>query len=105
VAIAIIAVAVAATRKIFTPKEAAGAEKSVAVLPLANLSGDKSNDYFGEGLAEEITGALTKAGLRVIGRSSAVALTAKGMSAGEIARQLHVSSVLQGSVQRSGDRV
>ena len=105
VAVALIAVAVAATREFFIPKEAAAADRSVAVLPLANLSGDKSNDYFGEGLAEEITGALTKAGLRVIGRSSAVALTAKGMSAGEIARQLHVANVLQGSVQRSGDRV
>jgi serine/threonine-protein kinase len=105
VVVALIAVAIAATRKLFTPKEAAAADRSVAVLPLANLSGDKANDYFGEGLAEEITGALTKAGLRVIGRSSAVALTAKGMSAGEIARQLHVAHVLQGSVQRSGDRV
>ena len=105
VALIAVAVAVAATRKFLTPKEAVAADRSVAVLPLANLSGDKANDYFGEGLAEEITGALTKAGLRVIGRSSAVALTAKGMSAGEIARQLHVANVLQGSVQRSGDRV
>ena len=105
VAVALIAVAIVATRQFLAPKEAVAADKSVAVLPLANLSGDKANDYFGEGLAEEITGALTKAGLRVIGRSSAVALTAKGMSAGEIARQLHVANVLQGSVQRSGDRV
>jgi serine/threonine-protein kinase len=105
VAVALVAIAVAAARKLFTPKDAAAADRSVAVLPLANLSGDKANDYFGEGLAEEITGALTKAGLRVIGRSSAVALTAKGMSAGEIARQLHVANVLQGSVQRSGDRI
>ena len=80
-------------------------DKSVAVLPLTNLSGDKANDYFGEGLAEEITGALAKAGLHVVGRSSAFALSAKGMGAGEIARQLHVGNVLQGSVQRSGDQV
>lgn len=80
-------------------------DRSVAVLPLANLSGDKANDYFGEGLAEEITGALAKAGLRVVGRSSAFALSAKGMSAGAIGRELHVGNVLQGSVQRSGDRV
>lgn len=83
----------------------AAVDKSVAVLPLANLSGDKANDYFGEGLAEEITGALAKAGLHVVGRSSAFALSAKGMGAGEIARQLHVGNVLQGSVQRSGDQV
>lgn len=80
-------------------------DRSVAVLPLTNLSGDKANDYFGEGLAEEITGALAKAGLRVVGRSSAFALSAKGLGAGEIAKQLHVGNVLQGSVQRSGDQV
>jgi serine/threonine-protein kinase len=105
VAVVLLAVAAAAARRFLAPKDAAAADRSVAVLPLANLSGDKANDYFGEGLAEEITGALTKAGMRVIGRSSAVALTAKGMSAGEIARELHVANVLQGSVQRSGDRV
>ncbi|MGK2963673.1 MAG: protein kinase domain-containing protein [Gemmatimonadaceae bacterium] len=80
-------------------------DQSVAVLPLENLSGDKANDYFGEGLAEEITGALAKAGLRVVGRNSARALSAKGMGAGEIARELNVGNVLQGSVQRSEDQV
>ncbi|MEO7368947.1 MAG: hypothetical protein ABIZ36_13395, partial [Gemmatimonadaceae bacterium] len=55
--------------------------------------------------AEEITGALAKAGLRVVGRSSAVALFSKGAGVGEIANQLHVRNVLQGSVQRSKDRV
>ena len=95
----------AAVKKFYGPDAASPADRSVAVLPLANLSGDKANDYFGEGLAEEITGALAKTGLRVVGRSSAFALSAKGMSAGEIARQLHVGNVLQGSVQRSGDRV
>jgi serine/threonine-protein kinase len=80
-------------------------DRSIAVLPLANLSGDKSNDYFGEGLAEEINSALSKAGLRVVGRSSAIAMAARGMSASEIARQLHVGNVLQGSVQRSADRI
>jgi len=80
-------------------------DRSVAVLPLRNLSGDKANDYFGEGLAEEITGALSKAGVRVIGRSSAGAMAARGMDAREVARQLGVGSVLQGSVQRAGDNV
>ena len=86
-------------------RSVAPTDKSIAVLPLANLSGDKSNDFFGEGLAEEITGALTRAGLHVIGRSSALTLANKGLGAAEIARQLHVSNVLQGSVQRSGDQV
>jgi eukaryotic-like serine/threonine-protein kinase len=80
-------------------------DRSTAVLPLANLSGDKANDYFGEGLAEEITDALSKAGVRVIGRSSAGALAAKGLDAGEIAKQLGVAYVLQGSVQQAGDHV
>ena len=95
----------AAATKVFSRAGKPTADRSVAVLPLANLSGDKANDYFGEGLAEEITGALANAGLRVVGRSSALALSAKGMSAREIARQLHVGNLLQGSVQRSGDRV
>nr|MDP9179485.1 tetratricopeptide repeat-containing serine/threonine-protein kinase [Gemmatimonadota bacterium] len=101
----LVAVAGAVARKFYSSAGMSPTDRSVAVLPLANLSGDKANDYFGEGLAEEITGALAKAGLRVVGRSSAVALSAKGMGAGEIARQLHVGNVLQGSVQRSGDRV
>ena len=92
-------------KKLSGDPKASTVDTSVAVLPLANLSGDKANDYFGEGLAEEITGALAKAGLHVVGRSSAFALAAKGMGAGEIARQLHVGNVLQGSVQRSGDQV
>lgn len=95
----------AGIRKYYGRESNSSADRSVAVLPLANLSGDKANDYFGEGLAEEITSALAKAGLRVVGRSSAFALSAKGMSAGEVARQLHVANVLQGSVQRSGDQI
>ena len=89
----------------YSSREAASTDRSIAVLPLSNLSGDKSNDFFGEGLAEEITGALTRAGLHVVGRSSALTLANKGIGAAEIARQLHVANVLQGSVQRSGDQV
>ena len=55
---------------------------------------------FCDQLVEGITGAVTKAGLGVIGRSSAVALTAKGMSAGEIARQLHVANVYRACLRR-----
>jgi serine/threonine-protein kinase len=84
---------------------AVNADQSIAVLPLTNLSGDKANDYFGEGLAEEITDALAKAGLRVIGRGTARALVANGMDARAIARQLGVGTVLQGSVQRADNRV
>lgn len=78
---------------------------SIAVKPLANLSGSPANDYFGEGLAEEITSALAKAGLHVIGRTSARALAARGLGPREVARELRVATVLDGSVQRADDRV
>ena len=105
VALLLLIVAGVYLKRTYRGSEPASAEKSIAVLPLANLSGDKSNDFLGEGLAEEITGALAKAGVHVVGRSSAFTLSGKGMGAAEIARQLHAANVLQGSVQRSGDRV
>ena len=81
------------------------ANRSIAVLPLTNLSGDKADDYFGIGLAEEMTRALSKAGVRVIGRVSAGALLARGLDERTIAKELDVGSLLTGSVQRSGDQV
>ena len=81
------------------------ANRSIAVLPLANLSGDKADDFFGIGLAEEMTRALSKTGVRVIGRSSAGALQARGMDESAIARELGVGSLLTGSVQRAGGQV
>ena len=79
--------------------------KSIAVLPLANLSGDQADDYFGIGLSEEITRALAKAGVRVIGRVSAGALQAKGLDERAIARELGVNSLLTGTVQRADGQV
>ncbi len=84
---------------------AAVPDRSIAVLPLANLSGDKSDDYFGIGLAEEMTRALSKTGVRVIGRVSAGALQAKGLDERAIARELGVGSLLTGSVQRAAGQV
>ena len=83
----------------------APAEESLAVLPLANLSGDKADDYFGIGLAEEITRALAKNGVRVIGRVSAATLQAKGLDERAIARELGVTSLLTGAVQRAGGQL
>ena len=80
-------------------------EQSLAVLPLANLSGDKADDYFGIGLAEEITRAVAKNGVRVIGRVSAGALQAKGLDERTIAKELGVSSLLTGTVQRAEGQV
>ncbi len=88
-----------------TPATAAAVDRSIAVLPLANLSGDKSDDYFGIGLAEEMTRALSKTGVRVIGRVSAGALQAKGLDERAIAKELGVTSLLTGSVQRAAGQV
>ncbi len=82
-----------------------GAEQSLAVLPLANLSGDKADDYFGIGLAEEITRAVAKNGVRVIGRVSAGALQARGLDERAIANELGVGSLLTGTVQRADSQI
>ena len=87
------------------PGSRVAADRSLAVLPLASLSGDKDDDYFGIGLAEEITRALAKNGVRVIGRTSAAALQAKGLDDRAIARELQVASLLTGTVQRAAGQV
>jgi len=79
---------------------------SIAVLPLLNLSSDKENEYFSDGLAEEIINALTKLeNLRVTARTSAFAFRGGQQNIREIGDTLHVSSVLEGSVRKSGNRV
>jgi eukaryotic-like serine/threonine-protein kinase len=80
-------------------------QPSLAVLPLANLGGDQGDEYFGVGLAEEITRALAKNGIRVIGRVSAGALQAKGLDELAIARELRVGSLLTGTVQRAEGQI
>jgi serine/threonine protein kinase/tetratricopeptide (TPR) repeat protein len=80
--------------------------KTIAVLPFTNLSGDKENEYFGDGLTEEMIGALTRLpDLRVTARSSAFALRGKNLDVREIGTRLNVEHVLEGSVRRSGNRV
>jgi serine/threonine-protein kinase len=82
------------------------AGKSIAVLPFENLSGNKENEYFSDGITEEITNALTKIpGLNVASRSVAAAEHAKGSDVRQVGQALHVDAVLSGSVQRSGDQV
>ncbi len=92
-----------------TPARAAAAEQegpSLAVLPFANLSADKENEYFSDGLAEEILIALSQVkGLRVAARSSSFSFKGKQADAGEIAAKLNVGHVLDGSVRRAGNRV
>jgi eukaryotic-like serine/threonine-protein kinase len=82
------------------------AAKSIAVLPLANVSGDKDNDYFSDGLTEEMINALTKLqGLQVTARNSAFALRCKDLDIREIGARLNVEYILQGSVRRAGNRI
>ena len=87
--------------------EAAGsAEKSIAVLPFKDLSQQKDHAYFGEGIAEELLGALAKVGgLRVAARRSSFWFKDREAELGEIAAKLNVDHVLEGSVRRDGNRV
>jgi serine/threonine protein kinase/Tfp pilus assembly protein PilF len=79
---------------------------SIAVLPFANLSAEKENEYFSDGLAEEILIALSQIeGLRVAARSSSFSFKGKSIEMGEIASRLHVANILDGSVRRAGERV
>ena len=79
---------------------------SIAVLPFLNLSSDKENEYFSDGLAEEIINALTHVeSLRVTARTSAFAFRDARQDIRQIGETLNVSSVLEGSVRKSGNRV
>jgi TolB-like protein/Flp pilus assembly protein TadD len=81
-------------------------EKSIAVLPFNDLSLAKDHAYFGEGIAEELLGALAKVdGLRVAARRSSFWFKDKEAELGEIASKLNVGHVLEGSVRRDGNRV
>jgi serine/threonine-protein kinase len=84
----------------------AEATPSIAVLPFANMSADKDNEYFSDGLAEEILNALTRVeGLKVTARTSAFAFRGKEVDIRTIAETLGVRTVLEGSMRRSGNRI
>jgi len=79
---------------------------SIAVLPFVNLSADKENEYFSDGLAEEILIALSQVeGLRVAARSSSFSFKGKSAEMSEIASKLRVVNILDGSVRRAGNRI
>ena len=81
-------------------------QKSIAVLPFASLSEDKSNAYFAEGIQDEILARLSKiADLKVISRTSTLQYQSKPGNLSEIGKQLGVGHVLEGSVQKVGDQV
>ncbi len=84
----------------------ASAEKSIAVLPFDNLSRDPDNAYFAEGIQDEILTRLAKiADLKVISRTSTQQYQSKPGNLSEIAKQLGVAHIVEGSVQKSGDAV
>jgi len=79
---------------------------SIAVLPFENMSGDRENEYFSDGLAEEIINALTRIpGLKVIARTSAFAFKGRHEDVRRIAEALGVKNVLEGSVRKAGSRI
>jgi TolB-like protein/DNA-binding winged helix-turn-helix (wHTH) protein/Flp pilus assembly protein TadD len=79
---------------------------SLAVLPLKNLSGDPAQEYFADGMTEEVSGRLSMIrGLRVISRTSVMQFKDTRLSAPEIARKLGVDALVEGSVMREGNRI
>lgn len=83
-----------------------GKIRSIAVIPLANLSGDPAQDYFADGMTDEIITMLAKnSSLRVVSHTSAMQYKGAKRPVGDIARELGVDGVLEGSVERSGNRV
>ena len=79
------------------------APRTVAVLPFANLSADRENEYFSDGITEELIAALGKTeGLRVVSRTSAFAYKNHPADVREVGRRLGVATVVEGSVRRSG---
>jgi TolB-like protein/class 3 adenylate cyclase/Tfp pilus assembly protein PilF len=88
------------------PTTSAIPEKSIAVLPFENLSEDKANAYFADGIQDEILTRLSKiADLKVISRTSTQQYQSKPGNLSEIAKQLGVANILEGSVQKSADAV
>ena len=80
--------------------------KSIAVLPFVNMSGDAGNEYFADGLSEELLNLLAKIPeLRVAARTSAFKFKGQKVNVQEVAQQLNVAHVLEGSVRKSGNKV
>ena len=85
---------------------AVSSKPSIAVLPLTNMSGDPEQEYFSDGISEDLTMALSRFGwLFVIARNSAFTYKGKAVDVRQVGRDLGVRYVLEGSVRRAGDRV
>src|SRR5205085_239883 len=88
------------------PQPVVASAKSIAVLPFTNMSADAENEYFTDGMAEEIINALSKIqSLRVASRTASFAFKGKSEDIAEIGRKLRVSTVLEGSVRKMGNKL
>jgi serine/threonine-protein kinase len=111
IALIVAVVAIAATAYLSRTRRGAlqavvADDHSIAVLPFANSGNDSTQIYFAEGIADELTTTLAKIpGVRVASRSAAFATARRGASAQDAGRTLNVSTVLEGSVRRSGTRL
>ena len=95
-----------ASRTSDRPESPGGPEPSIAVLPFANLSPAADNEYFADGMTDELINALAKVrGLHVVSRTSCFAFKGRPEDAREIGRRLQVRTVLEGSVRRAGSRL
>jgi serine/threonine-protein kinase len=93
-------------RAALDPDAAAATRRSIAVLPFLNITEDRDTDYFSDGFTEELITALSQVpGLRVAARTSSFAARAASADAREIGQRLTVATLLEGSVQRTGDRL
>jgi eukaryotic-like serine/threonine-protein kinase len=102
----LVALAVVLSLTVWNRKPAVLIPKSIAVLPFENLSNDSDNTYFADGIQEEILTRLAKiADLKVISRSSTLDYPIKSRNLAQIAKQLGVANILEGSVRRAADRV
>jgi adenylate cyclase len=88
------------------PKAAVDAKPSIAVLPFTNMSGDSEQEYFADGITEDLITDLSKvSGLSVIARNSVFTYKGRAVDAQEVSRRFHASHILEGSVRKAGQRV
>ena len=88
------------------PKAAVDARPSIAVLPFTNMSGDSEQEYFADGITEDIITDLSKvSGLSVIARNSVFTYKGRAVDAQEVSRRFHASHIVEGSVRKAGQRV
>jgi len=99
-------VVTAAAERLKSTSSSPPAGPAIAVLPFLNLTPERENEYFSDGMTEELAGALARVpGLRVVSRTSVFALKDKGLDARQIAERLGVEFLVEGSLRKIGDRI